>query len=40
MERYFKNVKTLEQLRKQYRDLLKQYPPDNSALRKSRKQSA
>lgn len=26
---YFKNVETLEQLRKQYRDLLKKYHPDN-----------
>lgn len=26
---YFKNVNTLEELRKQYRDLLKQYHPDN-----------
>ena len=29
MARYFKNVDSLEQLRKQYRDLLKQYHPDN-----------
>jgi len=29
MTRYFKDVETLEQLRKQYRDLLKQYHPDN-----------
>ena len=28
---YFKNPKTLEDLRKQYRDLLKQYHPDNPA---------
>ena len=27
--KYFKNVETLEQLRKQYRDLLKKYHPDN-----------
>ena len=27
--KYFKNVNTLEELRKQYRDLLKQYHPDN-----------
>ena len=27
--RYFKNVETLEELRKQYRDLLKKYHPDN-----------
>ena len=26
---YFKNVETLEQLRKAYRDLLKKYHPDN-----------
>lgn len=26
---YFKNVNTLEELRKQYRELLKQYHPDN-----------
>lgn len=26
---YFKNVNTLEELRKQYRDLLKKYHPDN-----------
>ena len=29
MAKYFKNVDSLEQLRKQYRDLLKQYHPDN-----------
>lgn len=29
MGRYFKNVESLEQLRKQYRDLLKQCHPDN-----------
>lgn len=29
MSKYFKNISTLEQLRKQYRDLLKQYHPDN-----------
>ena len=29
MARYFSNVSSLEQLRKQYRDLLKQYHPDN-----------
>ena len=29
MTRYFKNVESLEQLRKQYRDLLKKYHPDN-----------
>ena len=27
---YFKNVNTLEELRKQYRDLLKKYHPDNA----------
>lgn len=27
---YFKNVNTLEQLRKQYRDLLKKFHPDNA----------
>ena len=26
---YFKNVETLEELRKQYKELLKQYHPDN-----------
>ena len=26
---YFKNVETLEELRKQYKQLLKQYHPDN-----------
>lgn len=30
MARYFSNVSSLEQLRKQYRDLLKQYHPDNA----------
>lgn len=29
MSKYFKNVETLEELRKQYRDLLKKYHPDN-----------
>ena len=29
MNTYFKNVQTLEELRKQYRDLLKKYHPDN-----------
>lgn len=29
MAKYFKNVESLEQLRKQYRDLLKKYHPDN-----------
>ena len=27
--KYFKNVETLEELRKQYKDLLKKYHPDN-----------
>lgn len=27
--RYFKNVNTLEELRKQYKELLKKYHPDN-----------
>ena len=30
MCKYFKNVNTLEELRKQYRDLLKKYHPDNA----------
>ena len=30
MAGYFKNVQTLEELRKQYRDLLKKYHPDNA----------
>ena len=30
MARYFSNVSSLEHLRKQYRDLLKQYHPDNA----------
>lgn len=30
MGKYFKNVQTLEELRKQYRDLLKKYHPDNA----------
>lgn len=29
MKTYFKNVQTLDELRKQYRDLLKKYHPDN-----------
>lgn len=29
MNTYFKNVQTLEELRKQYKDLLKKYHPDN-----------
>lgn len=29
MTKYFKNAQTLEELRKQYRDLLKKYHPDN-----------
>ena len=27
--RYFKNVETLEELRRQYKELLKQFHPDN-----------
>ena len=27
--KYFKNVETLEELRKQYKELLKKYHPDN-----------
>lgn len=27
---YFKNVNTLEELRKQYKELLKQFHPDNA----------
>ena len=27
---YFRNVNTLEELRKQYKELLKQYHPDNA----------
>lgn len=30
MSKYFNNVETLEQLRKQYKDLLKLYHPDNA----------
>ena len=30
MAKYFKDVNTLEELRKQYRDLLKKYHPDNA----------
>lgn len=30
MAKYFKNISTLEELRKQYRDLLKKYHPDNA----------
>lgn len=29
MSKYFKNVETLEELRRQYKELLKQYHPDN-----------
>ena len=29
MSKYFKDINTLEELRKQYRDLLKKYHPDN-----------
>ena len=29
MNTYFKNVQTLDELRKQYKDLLKKYHPDN-----------
>ena len=29
MNTYFKNVQTLDELRRQYRDLLKKYHPDN-----------
>ena len=29
MKAYFNNVQTLDELRKQYRDLLKRYHPDN-----------
>lgn len=31
MAGYFKNVETLEELRKQYRDLLKKFHPDNAS---------
>lgn len=30
MSKYFKNVNTLEELRRQYRDLLKKFHPDNA----------
>ena len=30
MSKYFKDINTLEELRKQYRDLLKKYHPDNA----------
>lgn len=30
MAKYFRDIETLEQLRKQYRDLLKKYHPDNA----------
>lgn len=30
MAKYFKNVNTLEELRRQYRDLLKRFHPDNA----------
>ncbi len=30
MSKYFKDVNTLEELRRQYRDLLKKYHPDNA----------
>lgn len=30
MNKYFKDVNTLEELRRQYRDLLKKYHPDNA----------
>jgi len=30
IRKYFENVSTLEELRKQYRDLLKKYHPDNA----------
>lgn len=30
MKKYFKNIETLEQLRKQYKELLKKYHPDNA----------
>lgn len=30
MSKYFKNVETLEELRKQYKELLKRYHPDNA----------
>ncbi|MCI8939406.1 MAG: DnaJ domain-containing protein [Dorea sp.] len=29
MKAYFNNVQTLDELRKQYKDLLKKYHPDN-----------
>ncbi len=29
MNTYFKNVQTLDELRKQYKDILKRYHPDN-----------
>ena len=36
--KYFKNVETLEQLRKQYRDLLKKYHPDNGGSEETTKE--
>ncbi len=30
MARYFKNIDTLEELRRQYKELLKKYHPDNA----------
>ena len=30
MSKYFKDVNTLEELRKQYKELLKKYHPDNA----------
>ena len=30
MAKYFKDVNTLEELRKQYKDLLKKFHPDNA----------
>ncbi len=34
MSKYFKDVNTLEELRRQYRDLLKKYHPDNKKYKK------
>lgn len=37
MKTYFSNVQTLDELRKQYRDLLKKYHPDNGGLEEETK---
>lgn len=39
MNKYFAEIKTVEELRKRYRELLKQYHPDNGGNEETMKKS-